>query len=138
MDSAGVRLRRFRSEQGRELLDLPDAPLAEPELAAPIRFLPEYDNVHFGYRHRERINPHRFEMPRRSGNGAIMGTFLADGGFAGEWRRQVSTDGQAATLTVHAYRRLTADEHGDMHREGRMLLAFLAPDAVAEVQIVGP
>jgi hypothetical protein len=136
MDSSGVRLRRFRSEQGRELLDLPDAPLAEPELAAPIRLLPEYDNVHFAYQHRERINPHRFEMPRRAGNGAIMGTFLADGGFAGEWRRQVSTDGQAAILTVHSYRPLTSDEHADMHREARALLGFLAPGAVAEVRIV--
>ena len=136
MDSTGVRLRRFRSEHGRELLDLPDAPLADPELAAPVRFLPEYDNVHFAYQHRERINPHRFAMPRRPGNGAIMGTFLADGVFAGEWRRQVSTDGQAATLTVHAYRPLTSEERADMHREGRALLGFLAPDAVAEVRIV--
>jgi hypothetical protein len=136
IDSSGVRLRRFRSEQGRELLDLPDAPLAEPELAAPIRLLPEYDNVHFAYQHRERINPHRFEMPRRAGNGAIMGTFLADGGFAGEWRRQVSTDGQAAILTANAYRPLTADERADLHGEARALLGFLAPGAVAEVRIV--
>jgi hypothetical protein len=65
-----------------------------------------------------------------------MGTFLADGGFAGEWRRQVPTDGQAAILTVHAYRPLTADEHADMHGEARALLGFLAPGAVAEVRIV--
>ena len=88
IDASGVQLRRFRSEHGRELLDLPDAPLMAPGLPAPIRFLPEYDNVHFAYQHRERINPHRFSMPRRPGNGAIMGTFLADGVFAGEWRRQ--------------------------------------------------
>jgi hypothetical protein len=138
MDASGVQLRRFRSEHGRDLLDLPDAPLADPELCAPIRFLPEYDNVHFAYQQRERINPHRFSIPRRPGDGAIMGTFLADGVFAGEWRRQESADRQTATLTIEAYRELTADERAQMDQEGRALLAFLAPDATAHVRIASP
>jgi hypothetical protein len=35
----------FRDESGRELLDLPDAPRPEPETVAPVRYLPEWDNV---------------------------------------------------------------------------------------------
>ncbi|MCL2419729.1 MAG: winged helix DNA-binding domain-containing protein, partial [Conexibacteraceae bacterium] len=136
IDTAGVPLRRFRSEHGRELLDLPDAPLADPDVAAPVRFLPEFDNVHFGYQHRERVNPDRFEMPLRPGNGAAMGTFLADGVFAGEWKRRVSADGQTATLTVEAYRPLTAEERAEVDREGRALLGFLAPGAAADVRVV--
>ena len=136
IDSAGVSLRRLRSEHGRELLDLPDAPLADPELPAPIRFLPEYDNVHFAYQHRERINPHRFPIPLAPGNGAAMGTFLADGVFAGEWKRHLSADRRTATLTVEAYRRLSAAQRTDLHREGRALLGFLAPGASAEVEVV--
>ena len=94
--------------------------------------------MHFAYQQRERINPHRFSMPRRPGNGAIMGTFLADGVFAGEWRRQESADRQTATLTIEAYRELTADERAQMDQEGRALLAFLAPDATANVRIASP
>jgi Winged helix DNA-binding domain len=137
IDAARVPLRQFRSEHGRELLDLPDAPLADPELPAPVRFLPEYDNVHFAYQHRERINPHRFAIPRAPGHGAAMGTFLADGVLAGEWKRQLSAARQTATLTVQAYRTLTAAEHTEIQREGRALLAFLAPGAAADVRIAG-
>jgi hypothetical protein len=33
-------LRRFRDEQGRELLDLPRAPVPPADTVAPVRFLP--------------------------------------------------------------------------------------------------
>jgi hypothetical protein len=135
MDAARVPLRRFRSEHGRELLDLPHAPHADSGLAAPVRLLPEYDNVHFAYQARERINPHRFPIPLAPGNGAAMGTFLADGVFTGTWKRHVSADGHTATLAIRPYRRLTAAEHTDLHQEGGALLAFLAPGAAREVHI---
>jgi hypothetical protein len=38
-----LRLRRFRSEDGEELLDLPRAPLPDGESPAPVRFLPVFD-----------------------------------------------------------------------------------------------
>ena len=138
IETAKLPLRRYRSSHGRELLDLPDAPLADPDLPAPVRFLPEYDNVYFAYQNRERVNRDRFPLPAGPGNGAAMGTFLADGQFAGEWKRQLSADRQAATLTIRPYRTLTADERADSHREGLALLAFLAPGATPEVRIERP
>jgi hypothetical protein len=137
IDAAGFSLRRFRSEHGRPLLDLPDAPLADQELPAPVRFLPEYDNVHFAHQDRERINPHRFAVPLAPGNGAAMGTFLVDGVFAGQWRRQLSPDRQTATLSVQAYGPLSAAQRTEIRREGRALLGFLASGAVPDVQIRG-
>jgi hypothetical protein len=137
VDAPGVRLRRFRSEHGRELFDLPHAPHADPELAAPVRFLPEYDNVHFAYQSRERINPHRFPIPLAPGNGAAMGTLLADGVFTGTWKRMRSPDGHSATLTIRPYRPLTAAERADLDQEGGALLSFLAPGAARVVHIAG-
>jgi hypothetical protein len=37
---AGMRVRRFRSERGEVLHDLPRAPLPAPDTQAPVRFLP--------------------------------------------------------------------------------------------------
>ncbi len=56
---------RFRDERGRELLDLPDAPIATGEEPAPPRFLPWFDNILLGHDDRSRVLPVRPPARRR-------------------------------------------------------------------------
>jgi hypothetical protein len=82
-----LRLRRFRSEDGRELLDLPRAPLPDPDAPAPVRFLPTWDATLLVHARRTGIVPEAYR-PRIFNTKApqSFGTFLVDGTVAGTWR----------------------------------------------------
>jgi DNA glycosylase AlkZ-like len=126
-DGLGDRVRRFRDEAGTELLDLPDAPRPDPDVPAPPRFLPEYDNLLLSHADRTRVNPGAHRIPLPPGNGAALGTVLVDGALRGTWALHESTD--AASLTVQRYEPLTPAEAQAVGDEGARLLGFVAPGA---------
>jgi hypothetical protein len=82
-----LRLRRFRDENGRELVDLPRAPLPDADTPAPVRFLPTWDATLLTHARRTGILPERFR-PRvfHTKTPHSVGTFLVDGAVAGTWR----------------------------------------------------
>jgi hypothetical protein len=84
---ARLELRRFRDEAGGELLDLPRAPLPDPETPAPVRFLPTWDAVLLVHARRTGVLPERYR-PRVFSTKVpqSVGTFLVDGAVAGTWR----------------------------------------------------
>ena len=53
-------LRRFVDESGRELVDLPDAPLPDEGVAAPVRFLPTWDATLLVHARRTQILPEKY------------------------------------------------------------------------------
>lgn len=79
-------LRRYRDERGRELLDLPRAPLQPPDGPAPVRFLPKWDNLLLGYADRTRVLPEAYRKTVIAKNGDVAQSFLVDGFVAGTWR----------------------------------------------------
>lgn len=119
------RLRTFRNERGRELLDVPDAPLPDAGTSAPPRFLPEFDNVLVAHADRSRIIPEE-HRPRVITN---LGRpfFLLDGSVGGFW--QISRRAGRATLTVEPLESLRKRDRAALIDEGSRLLAFVAADA---------
>ena len=71
-------LRVFADEHGRELFDVPDGVLPDPDTPAPVRFLPEYDNAVLSHADRSRLHARRRRRPRRA-TGPVHGTVLVDG-----------------------------------------------------------
>jgi hypothetical protein len=117
----GERLRSLRDERGRELLDIPDGLLPDPDTPAPVRFLPPFDNAILAHADRTRIVPaeHRNVVARDR----LMRTFLVDGFVAGTWGID------DATLHVRPIRPLRRNERAAVATEGERLVEFVAPDA---------
>jgi hypothetical protein len=134
VDRVTPRLQVFLGDQGRELVDLAEAPRPDRDTPAPVRFLPEYDNVLLSHDDRSRVIPDRRAVPLPPGNGARAGTVLVDGDFRATWRLAARND--TATITVQATPGLSSREKAEIGEEGIRLLGFLAPDTPhADVQI---
>jgi len=124
----------YRDEGGRELFDLPDAPRPDPEIPAPPRFLPEYDNLFFNYADRWRLMEPSDPLPLWPGNGAQAGTFLVDGFYAGTWK--LVRDKDLATLAIEFFRPAGKRATAGLAKEGERLLKFIAKEAGRhEIQI---
>jgi hypothetical protein len=84
-----IQLRRFQGEDGKELLDLPRAPLPDPETPAPARFLPIWDATLLAHARRTGILPEKYR-PRvfNTKTPQSVSTFLVDGAVAGTWRHE--------------------------------------------------
>jgi DNA glycosylase AlkZ-like len=123
----GDRVVRFRAESGRELLDLPDAPRPDPDTPAPVRFLPDFDNVLLSHADRTRVVDDDVRRMLQRRNGAIPGSVLVDGRVAASWT--VEWSGGAAVLAVTPLVPLTPAARDEVAAEGVDLLTFLAPEA---------
>ena len=80
-------LRTFADEAGAQLLDVPRAPLPDPQTPAPVRFLPTWDAVLLVHARRAQVVAEAYrsvifnvKVPQS------MPTFLVDGSVAGTWR----------------------------------------------------
>ena len=112
-------LRRFEDERGRELLDLPRAPLPAVETPAPVRFLPKWDALLLSHADRTRVLPDEYRTTVING-GDVQETFLVDGAVAGSWRLR---DGKVETAP---FAPLPPAARREVEGEASRLAAFLA------------
>ena len=113
-------LRRFRDEHGRELLDVPRAPLPDARVPAPVRFLPKWDNVLLAFADRTRVLPEQYRKTVIRMNGDVAQTFLVDGFVAGMWRVE------HGRVVLEPFEALSGSVLSELEDEAGRLEAFLA------------
>ncbi len=116
-----IATRRFRSEDGAELVDLPRAPLPDPETPAPVRFLPTWDATLLAHARRTRVLPEE-NRPRifNTKMPQSVPTFMVDGAVAGTWRYE---DG---SVRMSPFGRLDRATRSALGEEAERLAAFHA------------
>jgi hypothetical protein len=114
-----MRLRRFRNEDGKELLDLPRAPLPDADAAAPVRFLPAWDAALLVHARSTELLPERYR-PRIFHTKAPQSfpVFLVDGAVAGAWKFE------NGRIRIEPFGRLTRSARGEVEHEAQRLAAF--------------
>ena len=116
-----LHLRRFRSERGDELFDLPRAPLPDPDTPSPVRFLPTWDATLLVHARRTGVLPEEYR-PRvfSTKTPHSVSTFLVDGAVAGSWRYE------RGRVALKPFRRLDAGTRRELKNEADRLAAFHA------------
>ncbi|MEJ7796957.1 MAG: winged helix DNA-binding domain-containing protein [Solirubrobacteraceae bacterium] len=122
------RLRSFRDEQGRELLDVTDGPLPDAGTPAPVRFLPECDNAVLAHADRTRIvcRAHRRSVTAHK-------TFLVDGFVRGTWK--IIRGSRVTTLVISPLAPIGREDRLAVAEEGAQLLAFAADDDDTRISV---
>lgn len=116
---AQLELRRFRAEDGSELLDLPRLPLPDPATPAPPRFLPVWDATLLAHGRRSQILPEEYR-PRvfNTKTPQSVNTFLVDGAVAGAWRFE------GGGVVTEPFARLDSAVRRELADEAERLAAF--------------
>jgi hypothetical protein len=122
------RLRTFRDEEGKELVDLRRALLPPAGAPAPPRFLGVWEAALLVHARRTQVLPERFRPAVFSTRTPhSVNTFLVDGAVAGTWR--VERSKARAILTLTPFEVLPRGSRDDLLAEADGLVRFVEPDA---------
>jgi hypothetical protein len=114
-----MKLRRFRDEGGKELIDVPRGLLPDPETPAPVRFLPTWDATLLAHARRTGLLPERYrERVFNTRAPHSFPTFLVDGRVTGTWRHE---DGR---IRLEPFERLPGGVRRELDDEAERLAVF--------------
>ncbi|MFC4913319.1 winged helix DNA-binding domain-containing protein [Actinomadura gamaensis] len=117
----------FEDENGRVLYDLPDAPRPDADVEAPVRFVPEFDNLTLSHADRARIVSEEHRKRLFTVNGIIRAAVLVDGFVQGMWKAEAKRG--AATLRIEEFAPIPAAAREELTAEGLRLLEAAYPKA---------
>ncbi|GMT96717.1 winged helix DNA-binding domain-containing protein [Corallococcus caeni] len=121
------KLVELRDAKKRVLFDLPKAPRPPEDTPAPVRFLPDFDNLILAHADRTRVVPEEHRALLSTKNLRVLNVFLVDGRTAGTWTTERKMG--AATLVCNAFDALKKPVRDALVQEGEDLLRFSDPDA---------
>ncbi|MGW1343510.1 winged helix DNA-binding domain-containing protein [Kribbella sp. NPDC002412] len=122
-------LKVYADESGRELYDLPDAPLPPDDIEAPIRFLPSFDATLLAHADRTRIMTNEIRAQVCIGAG-VAPTLLQNGTVTASWT--IHSTNNTAVLTIQPLRPLA--DLPSIESEGLRLLAFTHPSDAHRIE----
>lgn len=120
-------LQTYRDEGRRELFDLPDVLLPADDVPAPIRFLPEFDNLLLSHSNRTRVIADEHRSKVYLPGLRVAATILVDGFVRGVWK--IEKNKTSATLVIDPFDKLTRRDRGALLEEGEQLVRFVEAEA---------
>lgn len=117
----------YRDEGRRELFDLPRMELPAEDTPAPVRFLPEYDNLLLSHSNRKRIVADEYRAKVYLPALRVAATILVDGFVCGAWK--IEKTKTAATLVITPFAKLTRQDRAALAEEGEQLVRFVEATA---------
>ena len=116
-----IELRALQDGSGKQLLDLPGAPLPDPETPAPPRFLAVWDAMLLVHARRTQVLPEEYRsLIFNTKTPHSHNTFLVDGQVAGTWRFEQSE------IQLAPLRDLTPSERHELDEEAHRLATLYA------------
>src|SRR5215212_685396 len=106
-----------------------------PDVPAPPRFLPEFDNLILSHADRTRVIADAYRKAIASRNGMVPATFIIDGFVRGTWK--TGRTRRKAALVIEPFEALAKNDHTVLAEEGERLVRFIRDGAEAfEVRIL--
>ncbi len=120
-------LQTYRDEGRRELFDLPDLSLPNGDTPAPVRFLPEFDNLLLSHSNRTRVIANEHGSKVYLPGLRVAATILVDGFVRGTWKIEKTKN--TATLVIKLFDKPTRRDRAALIEEGERLIRFVEAKA---------